>query len=146
MEESQILRSPGLRVRDLVRFHTRHKLLLLAYSPAIYRELGRMVAGARAGSVERLADDYRARFEGALTMTPSRGRHVNVLQHIAGHFREVLKGDQRRQLVTAISNYQNGLATLAVPTGLLAHFAGSHRVRYVCDQSYLQVFAPRTED
>lgn len=31
---------------DLVRFHTSHKLLLLAHAPEAYRQLGRLVAGA----------------------------------------------------------------------------------------------------
>ena len=31
----------------LVRFHTAHKLILMAHSPEAYRQLGRLVAGAR---------------------------------------------------------------------------------------------------
>ena len=34
-------------VGDLVRFHTAHKLLLMAHAPDGYRRLGRLVAGAR---------------------------------------------------------------------------------------------------
>ena len=39
--------STGAGTRRLVRFHTAHKLILMAHSPEAYRRLGRLVAGAR---------------------------------------------------------------------------------------------------
>jgi hypothetical protein len=38
--------SGGMTPGKLVQFHTRHKLLLLAHSPELYRELGKVVATA----------------------------------------------------------------------------------------------------
>jgi Uncharacterized conserved protein len=34
------------RLRDLIDFHSRHKIQILAHDPARYRELGRIVATA----------------------------------------------------------------------------------------------------
>jgi hypothetical protein len=45
-------------VGDLVRFHTAHKLLLLAHAPEAYRQLGRLVAGAGALSRRELERRY----------------------------------------------------------------------------------------
>src|SRR6185436_4568437 len=100
---------------DLVRFHTRHKLLLLAHAPRAYAELGRMVAGARAVVSKTLVTSYGASFMGALGALATRGRHANVLQHMAGYFKRLVDEPSRRHLEESIADYQQGLVPLVVP-------------------------------
>ena len=124
----------------LVAFHARHKLQLLAHAPALYSELGRMVARAGTTSVEALADEYRRGFMSALSTAVSRGRHVNVLQHVAGYFRDVLTPAARQDLAAAIADYERGLVPLIVPARLLRHYAHLHHLQYLCDQVYLDPY------
>jgi len=62
---------------DLVRFHTAHKLLLLAHAPEAYRQLGRLVAGgsglARADVERRYVDGFMRALEQVATcgVTPT---------------------------------------------------------------------------
>jgi uncharacterized protein YbgA (DUF1722 family)/uncharacterized protein YbbK (DUF523 family) len=130
----------GTHIGDLVRFHTQHKLLLLAHSPAQYTELGRFVAHAGAMAPERVTADYGRAFTAALATIVTRGRHVNVLQHAAGYFRRVLSASACRDMAAAIGDYQRGLTPLVVPLRLLAHYARLHDVRYLCDQIYLNPY------
>jgi uncharacterized protein YbgA (DUF1722 family) len=130
----------GPRIGDLVRFHTRHKLQLLAYSPARYAELGRLVAGARATAPEHAALDYAAVFMSALTTVVSRGRHVNVLQHIAGYFRGVLTAAARADLSAVIADYERGHVALVAPLRLIEHYAHWHDIRYLREQTYLRPY------
>jgi uncharacterized protein YbgA (DUF1722 family)/uncharacterized protein YbbK (DUF523 family) len=125
------------RAADLVRFHTRHKLLLLAHAPRAYAELGRVVAGARGVLAKTLLADYGARFMAALTALATRGRHANVLQHMAGYFRRVVDEPSRRHLAESIADYRAGLVPLVVPVTLIAHYAKVHQVGYLLDQVYL---------
>jgi uncharacterized protein YbgA (DUF1722 family)/uncharacterized protein YbbK (DUF523 family) len=128
------------RVGDLVRFHTQHKLQLLAHSPAQYTALGRFVAHARAAAPERLMADYGRAFTTALTTIVTRARHVNVLQHAAGYFRRVLSAAACRDVAAAIVDYQRGLTPLVVPLRLIEHYARLHEVRYLCNQIYLNPY------
>ena len=48
-------------VGDLVRFHTAHKLTLMAHSTVAYRDLGRLVANARTVGAPRSRDGGTAR-------------------------------------------------------------------------------------
>ncbi len=130
----------GTRTGDLVRFHTQHKLLLLAHSPAQYTALGRFVACARTLAPERVAVEYGRAFTTALTSIATRGRHVNVLQHAAGYFRRVLSASACRDLASAIIDYQRGLTPLVVPLRLLDHYARLHDIRYLRDQIYLNPY------
>ena len=61
--------SPG----DLVTFHARHKLQMLAHDPARYRSAGR-VAAAGAASREQTALAYRDLFLAAMANPATRGR------------------------------------------------------------------------
>ena len=78
----------GMRRGDLVAFHTAHKLALLAHSPAAYRRLGALVGGMSRGSIAPILEEYGRGFMEALRVPATRGRHVNVLQHMLGYPRD----------------------------------------------------------
>ena len=131
------LRSGPVRAGDLMRFHTCHKLLLLAHAPTAYARLGRLVAGTRGRVSQRVLDEYAEAFMAALSVLCSRGRHANVLQHMAGYF-DGLNAESRSELASTIADYQRGLVPLVVPLTLIGHHARRHGVQYLLDQIYLQ--------
>lgn len=130
----------GARLGELVRFHTRHKLQLLAHSPAGYATLGRFVANGRATAPARLAVEYGRAFMAALTAIVTPARHVNVLQHAAGYFRRILSSGARRDLSAAIADYQRGLVPLVVPLRLIEHYVHLHDVPYLREQVYFNPY------
>lgn len=120
-----------------MRFHARHKLLLMAHSPAAYRALGPVVAKATAGDLDERLDAYRKTFDAALAETPTRGRHVNVLQHIAGYFKRLATDEEREEMATLIADYERGLVPLDRPLTLLATRARQYEIQYLLNQVYL---------
>jgi uncharacterized protein YbgA (DUF1722 family)/uncharacterized protein YbbK (DUF523 family) len=124
-------------VDDLVRFHTAHKLLLLAHSPEAYRRLGRLVAGAAAVSRQDLEGRYVDGFMQALRRLATAGRHTNVLQHMAGYFKDRLDAASKRELVDAIGDYRSLLVPLVVPLALIRHHVRVLDVAYLAGQLYL---------
>jgi len=129
--------SAGWTVGDLVRFHTAHKLTLMAHSVDRYRALGRLVAGARAASRAELERRYGDGFMSALEAIATRARHVNVLQHMAGYFKKRLDADSKRELAAVIEEYRRGLVPLVVPMTLIKHHVRVHDVSYLAGQAYL---------
>jgi len=129
--------SPGWRLGDLVRFHSREKLLLLAHKQSIYRSLGRVVAGARDRDRALLESEYKQLFLEAMSVHATRGTHVNVMQHILGYFKEHLDSADRRHLLTVIEDYQAELVPLVVPITLLRFFVRRYEIDYLEAQSYL---------
>jgi len=125
------------RAGDLMRFHARHKLLVLAHAPAAYARLGRLVAGAKGRVARALFDRYATGFMEALAVPATRGRHVNVLQHMAGYF-DAADAGSRRELAATIADYGRGLVPLVVPLTLIAHHARRYEVSYLLEQVYLQ--------
>lgn len=128
------------RPRDLVAFHGRHKMQLLAHDPDGYRATGRVVARAGARDPADVEADYRRAFTAALAVRASRGRHANALQHVLGFLGDHLDPTRRHDVLAAIESYRNGTAPLSVPIALLRHHAEGERFRYMADQTYLDPF------
>jgi uncharacterized protein YbgA (DUF1722 family)/uncharacterized protein YbbK (DUF523 family) len=123
--------------RDVVAFHTAHKLALMAHSPQAYRELGRLVADLKGLPRAAFRDAYQQGFMAAFSKRASVGRHVNVLQHMAGYFRRDIDADARAELAEVIEDFRRGLAPRLAPLTLIRHHARRLGVDYLLGQVYL---------
>lgn len=124
-------------VGALVAFHTAHKLTLMAHSIRAYQELGRLVASAKDQPRAAIASQYMEGFMTALAVIATARKHTNVLQHMAGYFKNLLDGPGRAELAAAIEDYRLGLVPLIVPITLLRHYVRRHEMTYLAGQVYL---------
>jgi len=121
---------------DLVAFHARHKLQLLAHDPARYRAAGRVVA--RAGPEAA----YRDLFLAAMASPATRGRTANALQHAYSRIGRQLDRPRRLDLVARIEACRRGEEPLSVPVALLAHYASGGDFPWLAGQTFLRPFPP----
>ena len=140
----------GRRLRDffggrwtrggLVAFHASEKLLILAHEPEAYRELGRLVARVKELPRDKVATRYSARFMAGLGRTATRGRHANVLQHIAGYFRDSGTAADRAERADVIDDYRRGVLPLEAPLTLLRRDVRVTGEPYLSGQTYFDPF------
>ena len=123
---------------DAVAFHSREKYLLMAHSPQHYKALGKLVAAISEHTPAAFRDAYMPLFMAGLGTKATPRRHVNALQHVAGHLKQVVGAEVRARLQAVITDYQAGLVPLIVPITLLNHYVELHDVAYVKDQTYLK--------
>ncbi len=133
----QDLVQSGVTRRALVQFHTIHKYLLLAHSPQQYEVLGRLVGQAERHRPKEFAHRYGELFMKALAVKATVRKHVNVLQHILGYFKERLGTREKAELLVVIGDYHQGLTPLIVPLTLIKHYVQTYEVDYIRDQVYL---------
>jgi uncharacterized protein YbgA (DUF1722 family)/uncharacterized protein YbbK (DUF523 family) len=129
---------PDWGVGAVVAFHTAHKLTLMAHAPARAKDLGRLVAGAAARPREEFEAEYRRAFMGALGQRISPGRHVNVLQHMVGYFKDDLDAATRNDILGVVDDYREGLIDLVVPVTLIRHYVRRLGIDYLAGQAYLE--------
>ncbi len=122
----------------LVRFHTAHKLSLMAHSPKAYGELGRFIATAKTMARHNVPARYESAFMGALKKLATTARHTNVLQHMLGYLRPHLDQDSRDEIASLIEDYRRGLVPLIVPIALFKHYVRRFAVPYLRGQIYLE--------
>ena len=123
---------------ELVKFHTAHKLVLMAHSPKAYSELGQFVAGAKRMVRHKLPECYQFAFMEALKKLATTARHTNVLHHMLGYLRPHLDRDTRDGLATLIDDYRRKLVPLIVPISMFRHYARKFDVAYLRAQVYLE--------
>lgn len=126
------------KISDLVDFHTRHKLQVLAHSPGKYRELGRLVARAKEIARPTLEIRYGILFMQSLRTHATPARHVNVMQHCLGYFSESLDSGSRDEILALFEDHRKGLVPLIVPLTMLKHHVRRFSVDYLASQTYLE--------
>ena len=105
----------------LVKFHTAHKLSLMAHGhwacPVAwhYTEMGRLVADAGNRDWDELTAEYGVQLVDGLSVIGTRGKHVNVLQHLMGYLKKELSAEDKQELLGLIKDYRQGLVPLIVP-------------------------------
>ena len=127
----------GKTLGRLVKFHTRHKLLIMAHSVEAYRKLGKLVAEGKKHTPEELYREYITLLAGALKLKTTLKKNVNVLYHLMGFFKKVLTSDERIEILEIIDSYANGYIPLIVPVTLFNHFVRKYGQPYLQQQYYL---------
>ena len=127
----------GISKSGLIKFHTRHKYLVMSHSNEMYRELGQMLADLNSASLAEIADSYITRLMLALSVPATRKRHANVLQHLLGYLKNSLDSAHRMDLDRTIDAYRSGEFPLVVPIRMLQHHFSMHPHPYISEQVYL---------
>ncbi len=123
----------------LMRFHERHKFLLMARNQAGMRRLGRLLGqSGKKDDLHGLAQTYLAGMTEVLRRPATRRGHTNVLYHLAGFVTDRLDDGDRRELIESIDRYRAGQLPLVVPVTLIRHHARRLEVDYLRDQIYLE--------
>ncbi len=125
-------------VAGWIAFHAAHKYLLMSHSPAILKEMGGLVAAPKKHQLPAQTASYENLLLSALRTRPTVSKHVNVLQHLLGYFKNDISAKEKAELVEVISNYQAGYVPLIVPVTLLRHHVRLYDKGYLMDQVYLE--------
>ncbi|RPE03731.1 DUF1722 domain-containing protein [Candidatus Pantoea deserta] len=131
----------GLSRGQLIAFHSRYKLLMLAHSQEKYRELGPFVASmSQWDSLEAFAFEYRNRMMALLSQPATRRNHTNVLMHAQGYFRRQLSSPQRQELAELIDRYRCGVQPLLAPITMLKHYMTQYPHPWLTQQRYFDPY------
>jgi uncharacterized protein YbgA (DUF1722 family)/uncharacterized protein YbbK (DUF523 family) len=123
--------------RNLVEFHTRHKLLLMSHNVEHYRSMGSLVAHGKQMDTLELLRQYQKELLTTLKIKTTVKKHTNVLQHIAGYFKNALSADEKQELQEVIEQYHSQLVPLIVPLTLCNHYVRKYGEEYLSSQWYL---------
>jgi len=122
---------------DLVEFHSRRKLQIMAHSPEIYRTMGKLVAEGKNQSRSELLERYQELLMQALSLHATVKKNSNVLSHIMGYFKRQLTSEEKTELLEVLKSYHDGLVPLIVPVTLLKHYVRKFDQEYLSKQTYL---------
>lgn len=135
----QLIAMPPKR-KDVIEFHTRHKLTLMSHSQKHYQILGKMVARIADYEADAFMDKYAETLMQALKIKARTKKHTNVLYHILGYFKQHLTPADKAELVETIEVYRMGQIPLIVPITLIKHHLMHFPVDWIGSQIYLNPY------
>jgi len=124
-------------VKDLISFHTEHKLLILSHSPKHLSSLGNLVANATRYDRKELFANYIQLLTEGIQLIATVKKNTNVLLHIAGYFKKLLSPDDRQELLEIIDRYHKKYVPLIVPIVIINHYVRKFDEPYLQKQYYL---------
>ncbi len=133
----QQLLKAGITVAGLQLFHQRHKYMLMSHSPEKLKEMGKLVAQASKDSLGIASKDYLLLLTAAMRELATVKKQRNVLEHIAGYFKDDLDKEEKAELIELIEKFYNELTPLIVPVTMLSHYVRKYRKDYLADQYYI---------
>lgn len=125
------------RMRDIQLFHAAHKYLLMSHAPESSRRLGRIVANHGQVGIAEVFRAYEREMHEALRLPSQPSRMVNALMHLVGYFKKMLAPLEKKQILSVIEDYRQGLVPLLVPIQILSHWAEKFDIPYVRQQLLL---------
>jgi len=127
----------GRSMKNLVDFHTRHKLLLLAHSPVHAKRMGKLVAEGKQMPIGEATTHYEGLLIETLRLKTTVKKNMNVLEHILGYFKAQLSADEKQEMLEIFDRYRREFVPLIVPVTLLNHYVRKFDQPYLKQQVYL---------
>lgn len=124
-------------VGTLMTFHARNKFLIQSHNEKLMREMGRELAGLKAGDARAYIPEHEAKLMRALKTLATVRKHTNILQHMLGYLRGRVDDEDRQELAEIVEAYHRELVPLIVPVTMLRHYVVKHNIEYLREQYYL---------
>jgi len=127
-------------MQSLVDFHTRNKFLLQAKDEKLYRVLGNIVGNHENLPFNELFANYEHNFKVAISKKSSIKRNSNVLEHMAGFFKNEISSDEKETLHEQIEEYAKKILPIIVPLSTIKLYAKKHKNAYLLSQTFLEPY------
>jgi uncharacterized protein YbgA (DUF1722 family)/uncharacterized protein YbbK (DUF523 family) len=127
-------------MRQLVRFHSEHKLLLMAYSQSTLRLLGRVVANHEELGPGEAWARYQSLFVEALARPPRYTSNINVLMHALGYFSQRLSAREKAHFLDVLDRYRQGKYPLSAAIAILRSWLARFDEPYLERQVFLEPY------
>lgn len=132
-------RSEG-SIKDLIKFHTDNKYLLMAYSQAELSKLGAIAANKENKPFKELISEYETHLCRALSTPPKYTSTINVLMHALGHFSDQLSSREKALFFDWIQKYREGKTSLCPALNIIRSWIVRFEDEYLMHQTFFEPY------
>ncbi|QCJ71108.1 DUF1722 domain-containing protein [Providencia heimbachae] len=126
---------------EIILFHSRHKYLIMAYSPIGYQLTGKLVAELKKGDDLKLFfSQYKAHLMEIFGCLPSKNIQVNALSHMQGYFKRKASPDEKKHLLGLINDYREGSLPISQPLAMMQQLLTLYPDNYLSGQYYFEPY------
>lgn len=134
------LEGTGFTLPGLIRFHSRHRFLLMSRDLSAVDTLDRLLdeADETHTDIGNLAASYNLAFNDVMGRLPNSKGHAEVLQLVADRVSNYIDVHEQAELRQAVHNYRTGVVSLSTPVKALRMHVHKHGIAALADQVYLE--------
>ena len=122
-------------IKELVKFHSEYKFLLMAYNQTQLRLLGKAVANHENKPIVEIMEYYEQHLGLALSRPPSRSNYINAFMHIFGYFSDTLSEKEKSFILDRLSKYRDGKIHITAIQNVMRAYAIQHNLDYLLNQA-----------
>lgn len=122
-------------MKELVKFHSDNKYLLLAYNQSQLKKLGIIVANHEKKSFKEIIEEYEFHLGLAFARLPRKNNYINTFMHIFGYFSDDLTRGEKEFILDRFHKYKEEKIHMSVVLNLLRTYAIKYNQRYILDQT-----------
>ena len=126
--------------RDLIDFHTRHKLLLMSQSQSELREMGRVVSSQKQTGVEEAFIQYGKHLSDAFRKGQRYTSVINALMHGFGYVSGELSKDEKGHFLDMLELYREDRVPLSAVRETLKGLIIRFDVAYLKEQYFFEPY------
>jgi uncharacterized protein YbgA (DUF1722 family)/uncharacterized protein YbbK (DUF523 family) len=128
------------KMHNLVDFHTKNKLLFLAFNQVKSKQLGRIVANQERIEFGVLIDQYE-KILSTLLQEPYRfTSNINVLMHALGYFKKDLSHEEKAFFLDLLEKYRVGWIPMFMVTNLIKSWIVRFNQEYLEQQTFFESY------
>lgn len=126
--------------RDLVRFHTDNKMLLLSHHQEEAKLLGRIVANHEHLATDSVMILYGDHLGKALSHLPRCTTNINVLMHAMGYFSDRLSGNEKEYFLEMLKRYRAKKIPLSAPASVIRGWIARFDDGFLRNQTFFEPY------
>lgn len=127
----------------LVDFHSKNKLLMMAYSQTGMREMGTLVASLKSRPIGEIFDTYGRLLEAALARQAGVKQNINVIQHALGYFKNDLTAKEKALFLNTLESYREQLVPLSTMLVVIKAWGAKYERPYLTEQTFFEPYPER---
>jgi uncharacterized protein YbgA (DUF1722 family)/uncharacterized protein YbbK (DUF523 family) len=132
-------------IKELIKFHQDYKYLLMLYSPSNQKKMGRLLANWDEHGLDVTLQRYEKLFQETFSKKQSLSHHFNVLQHILGHFSDLIKPKEKRHFNNLLAKLKENREYLKVVLEFTRNLIYRFEDPYLPTQKYLNPYPEELE-
>jgi uncharacterized protein YbgA (DUF1722 family)/uncharacterized protein YbbK (DUF523 family) len=127
-------------IKELIKFQSENKLLLMSYNQKEMRELGKIAANLDKKPFSDVIANYEQHLFKAFNQIPRYVSNINVLMHGLGYFSDNLSHEEKAFFLDSLERYRSGKVPLSVPLYILRSLIIRFKEDYLSQQTYFDPY------
>ncbi|WP_406659660.1 DUF523 and DUF1722 domain-containing protein [Methanolobus sp. ZRKC3] len=132
--------------QGLLDYHTRNKLLFMAYNQDLMRIMGDVVANGEGCKVDEVYEHYLPMLVELLSKPADSGSVVNAMMHAFGYFSRKLSARDKFLFLNKLQAYREDNSAIFELRKILISRAQEFELEYLCAQTFFSPYPPELSD